>query len=88
MTDLALPWAEAKASGARFYLGRPCLEHGAIVITAESRAVRYTVNKRCVECCKADRRRHAQANAERERERKRAARAARKARAEFADLLG
>ncbi len=82
------PWSDARASGDRFYHGAPCLEHGPMVITAESRALRYTVNKRCVECCKAERRRHGQANAERERDRKRLARAARKTRSEFADLLG
>lgn len=82
------PWSDAKASGARFYLGAPCLEHAGEILTADSRSVRYTVNKRCVECCKADRRRHARANAERERERKRIARKGRSAVSEFVDLLG
>jgi hypothetical protein len=56
-------YAAAKKLGARTYYGQPCNWHDG--------APRYTANRRCVECVRAERLARAQADPERERQRKR-----------------
>ncbi|MFC5392649.1 hypothetical protein [Bosea vestrisii] len=80
--------ARARTLGARFYRGFACEAH--------PDALRYTVNGRCVECAKAERKAAAPANRERDAARKRLARQAAAERprqpvaraSDFADLLG
>lgn len=79
--------AAARAQGYRFYRATACPDH--------PEAPRYTVNARCVECAKAERREAAPAMRERDAARKRMARqsakaspAAAPAASDFADLLG
>ncbi len=87
-TDIPTSRHRARHLGARFYQGSPCDQHPG--------QVRYTVNARCVDCAKADRRLtySTPAAKEKDAERKRAWRAERARLAassvtdQFADLLG